>query len=116
MRRRQVRKEVYDLGMLYPMLMHGLDAQMGLPSLQGPLFPLAGGITGFCTGMLIVWFRRIRPLTGGKPYFSPIYPFPFFTNLPSSFRLSVRSSDVFPQWASQTQPPRDGTSQVWKMR
>ena len=92
----KVRKEGFTIWECYtPMPVHGLDAQMGLPRSKVPCFTLAGGITGFCTGMLIVWFMNAfdYPLiVGGKPYFSPIYPFPSFMNLPSSSQLLVRSS------------------------
>lgn len=67
-----------------PMPVHGLDAQMGVGRSKVPCFTLAGGITGFCTGMLIVWYMNAfdYPLiVGGKPYFSPIYPFPVFYEL-----------------------------------
>lgn len=81
----EVRKEGFTIWECYtPMPVHGLDAQMGLPRSKVPCFTLAGGITGFCTGMLIVWFMNAfdYPLiVGGKPYFSPIYPFPVFYEL-----------------------------------
>src|SRR3954471_12375428 len=58
---------------------HGLDAAMGVRRSKVPRFSLAGGITGFCTGMsLILWTGAIEyPLiVGGKPYFSPMFAFP----------------------------------------
>ena len=58
---------------------HGLDAAMGLRRSKVPRFSLIGGITGFCTGMsLIFWTGAIEyPLiVGGKPYFSPMFAFP----------------------------------------
>jgi len=67
-----------------PIPVHGLDAQMGVGRSKVPCFTLAGGITGFFTGMLIVWYMNAfdYPLiVGGKPYFSPIYPFPVFYEL-----------------------------------
>jgi len=67
-----------------PIPVHGLDAQMGYSRSKVPCFTLAGGVTGFFTGMLIVWFMNAfdYPLiVGGKPYFSPIYPFPVFYEL-----------------------------------
>ena len=57
---------------------------MGYGRSKVPCFTLAGGITGFFTGMLIVWYMNSfdYPLiVGGKPYFSPIYPFPVFYEL-----------------------------------
>jgi hypothetical protein len=67
-----------------PMPIHGLDGQMGYGRSKVPCFTLAGGITGFFTGMLIVWFMNAYDyplIVGGKPYFSPIYPFPVFYEL-----------------------------------
>jgi len=67
-----------------PIPVHGLDAQMGYSRSKVPCFTLAGGVTGFFTGMLIVWFMNAfdYPLiVGGKPYFSHIYPFPVFYEL-----------------------------------
>ncbi|HLP26349.1 MAG TPA: DUF3341 domain-containing protein [Acidobacteriota bacterium] len=58
---------------------HGLDAAMGMRRSRVPRFSLAGGITGFCTGMSLIWFTGAfdYPLiVGGKPYFSPMFAFP----------------------------------------
>jgi len=58
---------------------HGLDAAMGLRRSKVPRFSLAGGITGFCTGMSLIWWTGAYeyPLVvGGKPYFSPMFAFP----------------------------------------
>mgnify|MGYP000432983624 CR=1 FL=1 len=44
-----------------------------------PYISLAGGITGFCTGMSFIWWANAfeYPLVvGGKPYFSPMFAFP----------------------------------------
>ena len=74
-----------------PIPIHGLDAQMyglddkGFPvRSKVPRFTLAGGVTGFFTGMFIVWYMNAfdYPLiAGGKPFFSPIFPFPVFYEL-----------------------------------
>ena len=81
----KVREAGYSSWECYtPMPVHGLDAQMGVGRSKVPCFTLAGGITGFCTGMLIVWFMNAYDyplIVGGKPYFSPIYPFPVFYEL-----------------------------------
>lgn len=81
----KIREEGFTSWECYtPMPVHGLDAQMGIGRSKVPCFTLAGGITGFCTGMLIVWYMNAfdYPLiVGGKPYFSPIYPFPVFYEL-----------------------------------
>ena len=62
-----------------PFPIHGMDGAMGLKRSRVPRFSLAGGITGFTTGMLMIaymnWFDY--PLiVGGKPLFSPIFSFP----------------------------------------
>jgi len=81
----KVREEGYTSWECYtPIPIHGLDAQMGYSRSKVPCFTLAGGVTGFFTGMIIVWFMNAfdYPLiVGGKPYFSPIYPFPVFYEL-----------------------------------
>lgn len=62
-----------------PCPVHGLDGAMGLRRSIVPRISLAGGITGFCTGMsLIFWTGAVEyPLiVGGKPYFSPLFAFP----------------------------------------
>jgi hypothetical protein len=81
----KVREEGYKEWECYtPIPVHGLDAQMGVGRSKVPCFTLAGGITGFCTGMLIVWYMNAYDyplIVGGKPYFSMIYPFPVFYEL-----------------------------------
>ena len=65
---------------------HGLDAAMGMPRSKLPRFSLAGGITGFCTGMgFIAWLGLSEyPLVvGGKPMFSP------FAAFPPSYELTI---------------------------
>lgn len=62
-----------------PFPVHGMDAAMGMKRSGVPRLTLLGGITGFTFGTLMVWFLNGHdyPLeVGGKPYFSPIYPFP----------------------------------------
>jgi len=64
---------------LTPFPIHGLDAAMGVRRSKVPRFSLAGGITGFCTGMSFIWWANAYeyPLVvGGKPYFSPMFAFP----------------------------------------
>ena len=64
---------------LTPFPVHGLDAAMGVRRSKVPRFSLAGGITGFCTGMSFIWWANAYdyPLVvGGKPYFSPMFAFP----------------------------------------
>jgi hypothetical protein len=62
-----------------PFPVHGLDAAMGVKRSKVPRISLCGGITGFCTGMSMIWFvdSYDYPLVvGGKPFFSPMYAFP----------------------------------------
>lgn len=64
---------------LTPFPVHGLDGAMGLKRSKVPVFTLCGGVIGFITGMLTAWYmgQFDYPLiVGGKPFFSPIFPFP----------------------------------------
>lgn len=66
-----------------PFPVHGLEKAMGLKRSRVPAFTLAGGLTGFTSGLLIVAYMNFDyPLVvGGKPIFSPIFPFPIFYEL-----------------------------------
>lgn len=62
-----------------PFPVHGLDRAMGLRRSIVPRISLAGGITGFITGMTLIWWTGAwnYPLVvGGKPLFSPMFAFP----------------------------------------
>lgn len=62
-----------------PFPIHGLDKAMGLKRSIVPRISLAGGITGFCTGMSMIWWTGAvdyKLVVGGKPYFSPMFAFP----------------------------------------
>lgn len=62
-----------------PFPVHGLDKAMGLKRSVVPRISLAGGITGFITGMTMIWWTDAfdYPLVvGGKPLFSPMFAFP----------------------------------------
>ncbi len=64
---------------LTPFPVHGLDAAMGIRRSKVPRVSLAGGITGFFTGMTLIWFTGAvdyKLIVGGKPYFSPMFAFP----------------------------------------
>ena len=67
----KIREEGFTSWECYtPIPVHGLDAQMGVPRSKVPCFTLAGGVTGFVTGTLIVWYMNAfdYPLiVGGKP-------------------------------------------------
>ncbi len=62
-----------------PFPVHGLDKAMGLKRSIVPRISLAGGLTGFCTGMTLIWFTDgfdYKLTVGGKPFFSPMFAFP----------------------------------------
>ncbi len=76
----QVRDAGYkNWDVIAPCPIHGMDKAMGLKRSIVPRISLAGGITGFCTGMSMIWFtdKFDYPLVvGGKPLFSPMFAFP----------------------------------------
>ena len=77
---------------------HGLDAAMGMPRSKLPRFSLAGGITGFCTGMgFIAWLGLSEyPLVvGGKPLFSPMFAFPVSYELTILFTAFATIGGMF---------------------
>lgn len=62
-----------------PFPVHGLDKAMGLKRSIVPRISLAGGITGFFTGMTMIWWTGevdYALSVGGKPFFSPMFAFP----------------------------------------
>ena len=62
-----------------PCPLHGLDKAMGLRRSIVPRISLAGGITGFITGMSLIWWTGAydyKLTVGGKPLFSPMFAFP----------------------------------------
>jgi len=62
-----------------PFPVHGLDKAMGLKRSIVPRISLAGGITGFITGMSMIWWTGgidYQLIVGGKPLFSPMFAFP----------------------------------------
>jgi len=84
----QLRAAGYDCSKKWdaytPFPVHGIEKQMGIGRSHVPWIVLAGGITGFTTGVLITWYMNgfDYPLVvGGKPYWSMIYPFPVFYEL-----------------------------------
>src|SRR5271165_6411640 len=81
-----------------PFPIHGLDKAMGLPRSRVPRFSLAGGITGFCTGMTMIWYmdRFDYALTvGGKPFFSPLFAFPVSYELTILFTAFATIGGMF---------------------
>lgn len=81
-----------------PFPVHGLDAAMGVRRSHVPRFSLAGGITGFITGMSMIWFVDAfdYPLiVGGKPYFSPMFAFPVSYELTILFTAFATIAGMF---------------------
>ena len=63
---------------------HGMPAAQGQPRSKVPVFTFCGGLTGFTLGTSIVWYMNMfdYPLiVGGKPFFSPVFPFPVMYEL-----------------------------------
>lgn len=69
-----------------PFPIHGMDKAMGLKNSKVGWFSFIGGVTGYTTGMLMIWFMNQfdYPITvGGKPLFSP------FSAFPPSYELTI---------------------------
>jgi hypothetical protein len=69
-----------------PFPVHGMDHAMGLKNSKVGWFAFLGGVTGYATGMLMIWFMNAvdYPLVvGGKPMFSP------FAAFPPSYELTI---------------------------
>jgi hypothetical protein len=81
-----------------PFPVHGLDTAMGVGRSRVPRMSLIGGITGFCTGMSMIWFmdKFDYPLTvGGKPFFSPLFAFPVAYELTILFTAFATIGGMF---------------------
>ncbi len=81
-----------------PFPIHGLDQAMGVGRSRVPRISLCGGITGFCTGMSMIWFmdKFDYPLTvGGKPFFSPLFAFPVSYELTILFTAFATIGGMF---------------------
>jgi hypothetical protein len=69
-----------------PFPVHGMDRAMGLKNSKVGWFSFFGGVTGYTTGMLMIWFMNkfdYPILIGGKPLFSP------FAAFPPSYELTI---------------------------
>lgn len=96
-------EEVRDAGYKFwdcitPFPVHGLDRAMGVRRSKVPRISLAGGITGFCTGMSLIWWTNAYdyPLAvGGKPYFSPMFAFPVSYELTILFTAFATIGGMF---------------------
>ena len=83
---------------LTPFPIHGLDAAMGVRRSHVPRFSLAGGITGFITGMSMIWWAGAYEyplIVGGKPYFSPMFAFPISYELTILFTAFATIGGMF---------------------
>ena len=76
--------ERWDVFTPYPV--HGMDKAMGLKNSKVGYFSFIGGVTGYATGMLMIWFMNKIDYgipVGGKPLFSP------FSAFPPSYELTI---------------------------
>src|SRR5687768_8848512 len=67
----------WDVYTPYPV--HGMDQAMGLKNSRVGWFSFLGGVTGYTSGMLMIWWMNAYDypiLIGGKPLFSPYGAFP----------------------------------------
>jgi hypothetical protein len=71
---------------------------MGVGRSRVPRISLLGGITGFWTGMSMIWFmdKYDYALTvGGKPFFSPLFAFPVSYELTILFTAFATIGGMF---------------------
>ncbi|MBM3846844.1 MAG: DUF3341 domain-containing protein [Verrucomicrobia bacterium] len=62
-----------------PFPIHGMDDAMGLGNSKVGWFTFCGGLTGYTSGMIMIWWMNAHDYAipvGGKPLFSPIFSFP----------------------------------------
>ena len=62
-----------------PFPVHGMDRAMGLRNSKVGWFAFLGGVTGYTSGMLMIWWMNALDypiVIGGKPMFSPYAAFP----------------------------------------
>src|SRR5438045_8800645 len=74
-----------------PFPVHGMDEAMGLGNSKVGWFSFIGGVTGFTTGMVMIWWMNAFDysiIVGGKPLFGPIYAFPV------SYELTIRLGSI----------------------
>jgi len=67
----------WDVYTPYPI--HGMDEAMGLKNSKVGYISFTGGVIGYTTGMLMIWYLNAVDypiLIGGKPMFSPFGAFP----------------------------------------
>ena len=62
-----------------PFPVHGMDQAMGIKNSKVGYIAFAGGVTGYTSGMLMIWWMNAADypiMIGGKPMFSPFGAFP----------------------------------------
>jgi hypothetical protein len=62
-----------------PFPVHGMDKAMGIKNSKVGWFSFIGGVTGYTSGMLMIWWMNAVDypiIIGGKPMFSPYGAFP----------------------------------------
>ncbi len=62
-----------------PFPIHGMDDAMGMKQSKVGWFTFIGGLTGFTSGMTMIWYMNgfdYAIVVGGKPLFSPLFAFP----------------------------------------
>lgn len=95
----QVRDAGYrNWDVISPMPVHGMDKAMGLKRSVVPRISLAGGITGFITGMTLIWWTGAydyKLIVGGKPLFSPMFAFPVSYELTILFTAFATIGGMF---------------------
>jgi len=67
----------WDVFSPYPI--HGMNQAMGLKNSKVGWFGFTGGVTGYTTGMVMIWWMNAfdyKIVIGGKPMFSPFFSFP----------------------------------------
>ena len=76
-----------------PFPVHGMDRAMGLKNSRVGWFAFLGGVTGYATGMLMIWWMNALDypiVVGGKPMFSPHAAFP------PSYELTILFGALMP--------------------
>ncbi|MBE7501294.1 MAG: DUF3341 domain-containing protein [Verrucomicrobiales bacterium] len=74
----------WDVFTPYPV--HGMDKAMGLKNSVVGWFSFLGGVAGYTSGMLLIWWMNHYDYAipvGGKPLFSP------FSAFPPSYELTI---------------------------
>src|SRR5437762_3590736 len=69
-----------------PFPVHGMDRAMGLKNSKVGWFAFLGGVAGYTSGMLMIWYMNdfdYAIVIGGKPLFSP------FAAFPPSYELTI---------------------------